>query len=101
MDFRFTEEQEKFRQEVINFCKAERGDPSSFSKKIAEKGWTGLSIPKEYGGQGLGAIYRVIFMEEVAYWRAPIVPYDYGVTMSLLGNICLKYGSEQQKRKYL
>jgi alkylation response protein AidB-like acyl-CoA dehydrogenase len=101
MDFRFTEEQEKFRQEVIDFCKAERGDPASFRSKIAEKGWTGLSIPKEYGGLGLGAIYRVIFMEEVAYWRAPIVPYDYGVTISLLGNICLKYGSEQQKREYL
>jgi alkylation response protein AidB-like acyl-CoA dehydrogenase len=101
MDFRFTEEQEKFRQEVIDICKTERGDPASFRSKIAEKGWTGLSIPKEYGGLGLGAIYRVIFMEEVAYWRAPIVPYDYGVTISLLGNICLKYGSEQQKREYL
>jgi alkylation response protein AidB-like acyl-CoA dehydrogenase len=101
VDLSFTEEQDKFRQEVIEFCKAERGDPSSFGHKIAEKGWTGLSIPKEYGGLGLGAIYRVIFMEEIAYWRAPIAPYDYGVTISLLGNICLKYGSEEQKKEYL
>ncbi len=101
MDFSFTEEQERFRQEVIDFCKAERGDASSFSGKIAERRWTGLSIPREYGGQGLGAVYRVIFMEEMAYWRAPITPYDYGVTISLLGNICLKHGSEEQKREWL
>jgi alkylation response protein AidB-like acyl-CoA dehydrogenase len=101
MEFGFSKEQEKFRREVIEFCQAERGDPASFGRKIAEKGWTGLSIPRDYGGQGLGAIYRVIFMEEIAYNRAPIVPYDYGVTMSLLGNICLKHGSEEQKREYL
>jgi len=101
MDFSFTEEQERFRQEVIDFCKTERGDASSFSGKIAERGWTGLSIPREYGGQGLGAVYRVIFMEEMAYWRAPITPYDYGVTISLLGNICMKHGSEGQKREWL
>jgi len=101
VDLHFTEEQDKFRQEVIDFCKAERGDPSSFSRKLSEKGWPGLSIPKEYGGLGLGAIYRVIFMEEIAYWRAPVAPYDYGVTISLLGNICLKYGSEEQKKEYL
>ena len=108
MDLGFTEEQKEFRQEVIRFCKEElesgsRGPDfaASFQRKIAEKGWTGLSIPREYGGLGLGAVYRVIFMEEMAYWRAPIAPYDYGVTMSLLGNICLRYGSEEQKQKYL
>jgi len=108
MHFCFTEEQEKFRQEIVDFCKAELQEgsrtpdlPVSFRRKIAEKGWIGLSIPKEYGGQGLGAIYRVIFMEEMAYWRAPIVAYDYGVTMSLLGNMCLRHGSEAQKSEYL
>jgi alkylation response protein AidB-like acyl-CoA dehydrogenase len=108
MDPGFNEEQKKFRQEVIQFCKEEMASGSrgpdfaaSFRHKIAEKGWTGLSIPGEYGGLGLGAVYRVIFMEEMAYWRAPIAPYDYGVTMSLLGNICLRYGSEAQKKEYL
>jgi len=108
MDLSFTEEQENFRREVIDFCKTEMeggrrapGFAESFQRKIAEKGWTGLSIPKEYGGMGLGAIYRVIFMEEMAYWRAPIALYDYGVTISLLGNICLRHGSEEQKRDYL
>ncbi|HEY90312.1 MAG TPA: acyl-CoA dehydrogenase, partial [Dehalococcoidia bacterium] len=108
MNHHFTEEQEQFRQEVSEFCKTElqnRGKTTdyaaSFKQKIADRGWTGLSIPKKYGGLELGAVCRVIFMEEMAYWRTPIAPYDYGVTMSLLGNICLRHGSEEQKKEYL
>jgi len=108
MDFEFNREHERFRQEVIDFCKTEpRGETGqygfspSYYEKIGQKNWPGLSIPKEYGGQGLGAIYRVILMEELAFNRAPVLLYDYGVTISLLGNICLKHGSEEQKREYL
>jgi len=108
MNHHFTEEQEQFRQEVSEFCKTELQNrnkttdyAASFKQKIADRGWTGLSIPKKYGGLELGAVCRVIFMEEMAYWRAPIAPYDYGVTMSLLGNICLRHGSEEQKKRYL
>ena len=48
MDLGFTEEQKKFRQEVVRFCKEEMESGSrspdfaaSFQRKIAEKGWTG------------------------------------------------------------
>ena len=108
MNFWFTEEQEKFSQEVIDFCKTEpRGEMTSpgfspsFYTRVAEKGWFGLPIPKEYGGQGQDAIHRVIFMEEMAYWRVPIPLALYGRSMSLFGNICLKHGSEAQKKEYL
>jgi len=108
MQFRFTEEQEEFRQEIINFCKKEMpGEPTSpasspsFIRKVAEKGWFGLSIPKEYGGQERDAIYRVIFNEEMAYHQAPIPLGLYGRSFSLFGKICLKYGSEEQKKKWL
>lgn len=107
MDLQFTEEQDKFRQQVIDFCKTEpRGEigqygfSPSFGEKIGEKQWPGSSIPGEYGGLGLGAVYRVIFMEEIAYHRVPVIPYDYGVTIGLLGNICLKHGTEEQKKEY-
>ena len=108
MNFWFTEEQEKFRQEIIDFCKTEpRGEITSpgfspsFYNKVADKGWFGLPIPREYGGLGRDAIHRVIFMEEMAYWRAPILLGLYGRSMSLFGNICLKHGSEAQKKEYL
>ncbi len=108
MDLNLTEEQKMFKQEVVDFCRAElegkRMDAelvASFRRKIGEKKWPGVSIPQEYGGLGLGAVCRVTFMEEMSYWRAPIVAYDYGVTISLLGNICLKHGTEEQKQEYL
>jgi alkylation response protein AidB-like acyl-CoA dehydrogenase len=73
MNSSFTDEQEEFRQEIADFCKAEVQDriarPSSspsFIQKVAQKGWLGLSIPDEYGGLGRDAIYRVIFNEEIA-----------------------------------
>jgi alkylation response protein AidB-like acyl-CoA dehydrogenase len=107
MDLKFTREQESFKQEVIDFCHQNmeaRFSPEyaqTFRNKISQKKWPGLSIPEKYGGLGKGAIHRVIFMEETSYLRAPIVHYDYGVTISLLGNMLLRHGTEEQKREYL
>lgn len=108
MDFSFTEEQEKFRQEIHDFCEKElQGEAlspaasPSFIQKVAQKGWLGLSIPKEYGGLGRDDIYRVIFNEEMAYHQAPIPLGLYGRSFSLFGRICLKHGSEEQKKKWL
>ena len=108
MDFSFSQEQEEFRQEVIDFLRRELPGEAlspatslSFIRKVAEKGWLGLSIPKEYGGQGRDAVHRVIFNEEMAYHRAPIPLGLYGRSFSLFGRICLKHGSEQQKKEWL
>lgn len=108
MDLTFTDDQEHFRQEIIDFCKRELKDevlsPASsptFIRKVAEKGWLGLSIPKEYGGLGRDAVCRVIFNEEMAYHRAPIPLGLFGRSFNLFGRICLKHGNEEQKRKWL
>lgn len=108
MNFGFTEEHEAFRQEVIDFCKTEMvGEPvspnvsPSFIQKVAQKGWLGVSIPEEYGGQGRDAICRVILNEEMSYNRAPIPITLWGRSFSLFGRICLKHGSEELKKKWL
>ncbi len=108
MDFRFTEEQEKFRQEVIDFCDAELpgeavapASSPAFIQKVAGKGWLGLSIPQEYGGLGRDAVCRVIFNEEMAYRQAPVPLGLYGRSFNLFGRICLKHGSEELKKKWL
>lgn len=108
MDFKFAEEHEEFRQELADFCKTElqgevlapRSSPS-FIEKVIGRGWLGMQIPREYGGLGRDAIYQVIFNEEMAYHRAPISTGLYGRSFNLFGRICLKYGSEQQKKYYL
>lgn len=113
MEFGFTEEQNKFRQEIRDFCqKTPIGeivgeiDPigaysPSFYAKVGEKGWLGLCLPKEYGGQGLDIIYGVIFTEEMGRMLAPLPLLAMCGSEYLWANIILKYGSEDMKKEYL
>jgi alkylation response protein AidB-like acyl-CoA dehydrogenase len=64
VDFSFTEDQTKFRQEVRDFLEEEikkgyweptcdawvQGFDPGFTKRVAQRGWIGLTWPKEYGG---------------------------------------------------
>jgi hypothetical protein len=113
MDFSFTEEQTRFRQEVVDFCQTMPQymrsivDPSidpfyspEFYRAAASKGLIGLHWPAKYGGQGRTWIEEAIFNEERAYNGTPFGPLHYG-SVSLLGDFCLAYGTEEQKREYL
>nr|WP_199564561.1 acyl-CoA dehydrogenase family protein [Parvularcula marina] len=66
---------------------------------MASKGWTAPRWPKEYGGGGLSAEEAKILKEELerAGARSPL--YSFGISM--LGPALLKFGSEEQKKKYL
>jgi len=113
MDFKFTEEQERFRQEVRNFLEEELrkgtfkpftdGGRPSFSREIsqrmAEKGWIGLTWPKEYGGQGRSYIDRLILVEEFLGYGAPFGRHF--ISDRQMGPSVIKYGTEEQKREYL
>lgn len=114
MDLNFTKEQEQFRQDIIEFCDTElQGEPTSpadaanlaisppLIRKVVEKGWAGLCIPKEYGGQGRDPICQVIFNEVMSYRRAPIPLLLWNHSYSLFGRICLKHGTDKQKNEYL
>ena len=78
MDFEFTPEQQAFAAEVDEFLR-ENFDPvvmdatrenftqlvdtperRAFMKKLAAKGWLGMTWPKEYGGQEKDGIYEYI-----------------------------------------
>src|SRR5437016_12346004 len=90
MEFRFTQEEEQFRQEVRRFIEQELpadiaegiGQEEAFRadvwprikglrRKLAEKNWIAISWPKQYGGLGETLIKQAIFKEEMAYWRCP------------------------------
>ena len=117
MNFTFTQEEEKFREEIRDFCRKEQfgesvdGLPESgkslgsfspgFYRKVINKGWIGLTLPKEYGGQGRSKIEETIFADEMAFLEAPMpVPALY-MGSTFLAKIILKRGSEQLKRRYL
>ena len=117
MDFRFTKEEEEFRQEVRRFLKQElRPDwvaPSTFhvfgddrlwsgflsmARKLGEKGWLTLGWPEEYGGKPGSYLKKLILFEELAYHGASGVDM-FGVKM--LAPILINLGSEEQKRRHL
>lgn len=113
MDFEFTEEQQKFRQEVRDFLEEElrqetfkpscdawiQGYSPEFTKKVAQKGWIGLTWPKEYGGQGRSHIDRLILTEEMLRYGAPAACHWFADRQ--IGGGILRYGTEEQKREIL
>jgi len=119
LDFRFTEDEEAFRKEVRDFIEKELPldwpgeDPElphedaldevyqlgkEIRRKLAAKGWLGLSWPKEYGGQGATATKELILQVELVYRGVPGVDY-YG--LALVGPSILQSGTEEQKRRFL
>ena len=114
MDFRFTPEDEEFRQEVREFIKQElppdwegggrypEEDDWDFTvqirKKMADKGWLTMHWPDEYGGQAASQVRSAIFSEELTYNRTPGRDI-FGVRM--LGPTLMIHGSEEQKQTHL
>ena len=109
MDFRFTEEEERFREEIRSFLREEfaaRGKEKglftafymSFIRKLVEKGWTAVHWPKEYGGQGWPIMRQVIFNEEMAYHRAPRPDF---MGLNIAGPAIIGYGTPEQKKQHL
>ena len=74
-------------------------DQKIWFERCRDKGWTVPHWPKEYGGGGLGKEENKILQEELRRLgcRPPLS--SFGITM--LGPVLLKYGTEEQKRKYL
>jgi alkylation response protein AidB-like acyl-CoA dehydrogenase len=95
MDFAFSDEQQMLRgsaraylsekyglDEVAKLAKSDAGwHPESF-KEIAELGWTGLSVPEEHGGAGMGFIDEIVVFEELGRALYP-GPYFSSVALAL------------------
>jgi len=118
MDFRFTEEEEAFRKEVQDFLSESLpsdwpGQVNMFHeeaveeiyqlgneirRKLAAKGWIGISWPKQYGGGGDSLTKQMILEEEFGYRSAP--GYDQ-YSMILAGPLILMFGTEEQKKRFI
>ena len=102
MDFGFTEEQQRFRQEVRTFLETELPPGwvdyfpattadnvnhsengwevfKAIARKLGERGWLSLFWPKEYGGLARSFVDNTIFLEEMgAAGRQDIIPWQQG-----------------------
>ncbi|MGG5768524.1 acyl-CoA dehydrogenase AcdA [Bacillus wiedmannii] len=111
MHFKLSEEHEMIRKMVRDFAKnevaptaAERDEEERFDRalfdQMAEIGLTGIPWPEEYGGIGSDYLAYVIAIEELSRVCAST-----GVTLSahtsLAGWPIFKFGTEEQKQKFL
>ena len=96
MDFRFSPEDEKLREEAIEFTRREwdsrgMGDGqgiyyalswdhenheleammNGFEKKLVDKGWWTMHWPTEFGGKGAGIETQMAYREAMVYAGAP------------------------------
>jgi acyl-CoA dehydrogenase len=112
MDFQLSPEQEKLRRSVREFIDKEcpkryarqldrKGKfPHDLWEKIAQRGWLGLPISKEYGGQGGNIFDMVLFLEELS--RGMFAPAMTYLISSVFGATSVgHYGNAEQKRFYL
>ncbi|WP_223701015.1 acyl-CoA dehydrogenase [Sutcliffiella deserti] len=111
MNFLLSEEHEMIRKMVRDFAKneveptaAERDEEERFDmdifRKMADLGLTGIPFPEEYGGIGSDYLAYCIAVEELSRVCAST-----GVTLSAHTSLAswpiYKYGTEEQKQKYL
>lgn len=74
--------------------------PAEELKQLGELGALGMTIPPEWGGAGLDYVSLVLALEEIAAGDGAISTIV-SVQNSLPCCITYKYGTEQQKQKYL
>ena len=114
MEFKFTPEDDAFRQELRAFVRQELPNDwegggrwpeewdwdftQDMRQKLAQKGWLTMHWPQEYGGQDASPVRSAIYNEELAYLRAPGRDI-FGVRM--LGPTLMIHGSEEQKQTHL
>ena len=111
MDFTLTEEHKMIRDAARDFAQTEllpgvieRDEHQSFPeeqiKKLAQLGFMGMMVSPDYGGSGMDTISYVLAMEEISKIDASA-----SVVMSVNNSLVCwgleKYGSEEQKQKYL
>ena len=106
-----TEDQELFRRTVREFAQREivpiaqeldekEQYPRESLAKMAELGLLGLLVPEQYGGAGSSTLEYVLAMEEIS-WADASHSVAMSVNNSLVCEPIMRFGSEEQKRRYL
>ncbi len=115
MEFEFSEEERRFQKEVEAFLEAEQSPEvmdehpeqlsqtvdtpakRAFMRKLAERGWLGMSWPREYGGQERSGIYDFLLTEALSRYGAP----QPGKGVGIVGKTIIRHGNETLKRTFL
>jgi acyl-CoA dehydrogenase len=108
----FTQEHEDFREGVRRFVETElhphahewedaRWFPNEVFARCAELGYLGLKYEEQYGGQGGGYVADAVFAEELSRCGSGGVAAGIGAHTSIATPPIWKFGTEDQKQRYL
>jgi alkylation response protein AidB-like acyl-CoA dehydrogenase len=75
-----------------------RSDPA-FSRKLGERGWIGMALPRRYGGGDRSAVERFVVVEQLLRWGAPIGYHWIADRQS--GPLIARFGTDEQKERFL
>ena len=115
MDFEFSPEQLAFVKEVESFLDA-NDDPEvfdvtrenmaqivdtpkrrAFMASLGERGWLGMTWPKEYGGTEGEGVYEYLLNEQLAGRGGPQI----GKGVGIVGKTIIRHGNETLKEEFL
>jgi isovaleryl-CoA dehydrogenase len=110
-DFGLGETVDMLRDSVAQFARAEIAPraaeidaanefPRDLWPKLGELGLLGITVEEELGGAGLGYLAHCVAMEEISRASAS-VGLSYGAHSNLCVNQIRRFGSDEQKRRYL
>lgn len=119
MNFAFGPDEQAFIDEVQHFLAEERNREDAaelfapdreadaqladsparraFMRRLAERGYLGMSWPVAYGGQGKSGIYEYLLNEELACVGAPLI----GKGVGCIGKTLINHGSDLLKQEFL
>ncbi len=117
MEFDFSPEEERFRQELRDFLAGrlpadwneqsfilapdspERNELAvALARELGERRWLALPWPEQYGGADASYLQQLIYNEEIAYHAAPT---GSAAGVQWVGPAILRFGDEAQRELYL
>jgi hypothetical protein len=111
VEFSLSDEQQQLRRTVREFSEAEIAPhvmewdeasqfPSEIIPKLADMGFLGVIFPEQYGGAGMGYLEYAIIIEELSRVDGSV-----GIIVAAHNSLCTnhiyKFGTEDQKKKYV
>ncbi|MCW3837616.1 acyl-CoA dehydrogenase family protein [Sphingomonas canadensis] len=89
---------ETVREKVIGAMRITSDERRAWHRALHARGWAAPHWPAEYGGTGWSAVQTYIFAETLSEEGAPDLG-SFGLKM--LGPTLMRYGSDEQKARYL
>lgn len=110
MDFKLTDEQRLIRKAARDFATKELApnareweETHTFSRAVFDKmgqlDFTGLYVPEEYGGTGVGRLTAALIFEELA--KGCFATAVYMSVHNMVVNLIYQYGNEEQRERFV